>query len=63
MVLVPSNAASMTRNRPCFERQIVQNEALYKCRLLLFEDHALDTEPWGLVLKGYQDSNLDRAGS
>ena len=29
----------------CFERRIVQHGALYKCRLLLFDDPALEDQP------------------
>ena len=39
-------------NRPCFEHQIVQDEALYKCHLLLFEDPALEAQPWHEVAVG-----------
>ena len=35
----------------CFERHIVQDEALYKCRLL-FEDPTLEAEPRRMVPKG-----------
>ena len=47
--MVPSVVPS---NRPCFERQIVQDEALYKCRLLHFEDPALESRPWHEVAVG-----------
>ena len=31
----------------------MQDEALYKCRLLLFEDLALEAQPRRVVPKGY----------
>ena len=31
----------------------MQDEALYKCRLLLFYDPALEAQPWRVVPKGY----------
>ena len=34
----------------------MQDEALYKCRLLLFEDLALEAQPWCVVPKGYLSS-------
>ena len=40
-------------DRPCFERRIVQDEALDKCRLLLFEDPALEAQHRRVVPKGY----------
>ena len=32
---------------------MVQDEALYKCRLLLFEDPSLEAQPRHVVPKGY----------
>ena len=32
-------------NHPCFEHEMVQDEALNKCGLLLFEDPALEAQP------------------
>ena len=37
-----------------FEHEIVQDEALYKCRLLLFEDPTLEAQPRCVVPEGPQ---------
>ena len=45
----------------CFERQIREDEALYKCRLLLIEDPALELNP-GLMWRCRILSSIESDG-
>ena len=48
-----SCCAKLFPQTACFERHSVQDEALYKCHLLLFEDPALEAQSRRVVPKGY----------